>query len=295
MSTKALQKQLVAAIAMVLVAAVALGSSTYAWFANNDTVTANGMEVKAVAEGGIEIRYNVLSTASDDGTAYATTASAGMSEATGLRPTSTAATGTGSAITAKWLHASAAAANDEAAKAGTYADLTAAAGWADGVITNDPVTALDGTYYVVKQFNIRSVSATALAKELKVNSVTVTGASGSADLDKSLRVAIACNSQVVVYAPLGGDASNTVGTGVDANGDRSATATVTNLTPTTVGNLFASANETIPAKNTTDTKYGGYDVRVYIYFEGEDSNHYSDHLTNSLDDLDVTVEFKATI
>ena len=38
MSTKALKKQLMAAIAMVLVAAVALGSSTYAWFAANKIV-----------------------------------------------------------------------------------------------------------------------------------------------------------------------------------------------------------------------------------------------------------------
>lgn len=47
MSTKALKKQLMAAIAMVLVAALALGSSTYAWFASNTTVTASTMEVKA--------------------------------------------------------------------------------------------------------------------------------------------------------------------------------------------------------------------------------------------------------
>ena len=37
-SVKALKKQLAAAIAMVLVAAVALGSSTYAWFVNNTMV-----------------------------------------------------------------------------------------------------------------------------------------------------------------------------------------------------------------------------------------------------------------
>ena len=47
MSTKSLKKQLMAAIAMVLVAAVALGSSTYAWFANNTTVTANTMNITA--------------------------------------------------------------------------------------------------------------------------------------------------------------------------------------------------------------------------------------------------------
>ena len=47
MSTKALKTQLLAAVAMVLVASVALGSSTYAWFASNNKVTAASMEVKA--------------------------------------------------------------------------------------------------------------------------------------------------------------------------------------------------------------------------------------------------------
>ena len=46
-SVKSLQKQLIAAIAMVLVAMIALGSSTYAWFASNTHVDATGMEVKA--------------------------------------------------------------------------------------------------------------------------------------------------------------------------------------------------------------------------------------------------------
>lgn len=47
MSTKALKTQLLAAIAMVLVAGIALGSSTYAWFASNKTVKASGMSVSA--------------------------------------------------------------------------------------------------------------------------------------------------------------------------------------------------------------------------------------------------------
>ena len=36
---------------MVLVAAIALGSSTYAWFANNNKVEANGMKITATTEG----------------------------------------------------------------------------------------------------------------------------------------------------------------------------------------------------------------------------------------------------
>ena len=40
-SVKALKKQMAAAVAMVCVAAVALGSSTYAWFVSNNQVTAD--------------------------------------------------------------------------------------------------------------------------------------------------------------------------------------------------------------------------------------------------------------
>lgn len=47
MNTKALRRQLLAAIAMLLVATVALGSSTYAWFAQNTKVHAEMMSVTA--------------------------------------------------------------------------------------------------------------------------------------------------------------------------------------------------------------------------------------------------------
>ncbi len=47
MDTKALKKQMGAAIAMVLVAAVALGSATFAWFVTNNEVTAKTTGVKA--------------------------------------------------------------------------------------------------------------------------------------------------------------------------------------------------------------------------------------------------------
>lgn len=49
-SVKSLQKQLIAAIAMVLVAMIALGSSTYAWFASNTTVTASTTNISAKSD-----------------------------------------------------------------------------------------------------------------------------------------------------------------------------------------------------------------------------------------------------
>ena len=47
MNSKAIKRQLLAAIAMVLVAALALGSSTFAWFVNNSRVTAETADVTA--------------------------------------------------------------------------------------------------------------------------------------------------------------------------------------------------------------------------------------------------------
>ena len=47
--------KLIPAIAMLLISAVLVSTSTYAWFSMNKTVTASGMKVKAVAEGSIII------------------------------------------------------------------------------------------------------------------------------------------------------------------------------------------------------------------------------------------------
>ena len=49
MNSKAIKRQLLAAIAMVLVAAIALGSSTYAWFVSNNAVTAIGIDLSTTS------------------------------------------------------------------------------------------------------------------------------------------------------------------------------------------------------------------------------------------------------
>ncbi|MDY4754320.1 MAG: hypothetical protein SO355_03110, partial [Candidatus Faecousia sp.] len=80
MNSKAIKRQLLAAIAMVLVAALALGSSTYAWFVASGTVTATGMSVKAQSEGGIVIRFGTGN--------WGTVAEADMTTAKQLYPAS---------------------------------------------------------------------------------------------------------------------------------------------------------------------------------------------------------------
>ena len=62
-------KKLIPALCMLLIAAVMLGTSTYAWFSMNTTVTATGMSVTATTP------VNLLISATEAGT-YANTASA---------------------------------------------------------------------------------------------------------------------------------------------------------------------------------------------------------------------------
>jgi hypothetical protein len=85
MSTKALKSQLLAAVAMVLVASVALGSSTFAWFAANRTVTATDMKVIAQTTGSLVISRGALpleSTSTITVTATDDTAAASLIPAT---------------------------------------------------------------------------------------------------------------------------------------------------------------------------------------------------------------------
>lgn len=81
MSTKALKQQLIAAIAMVLVAAVALSSATYAWFVNNTRVTAGAFTATATTSNALEI--------SNDGNTWLTSIDLGATPLTTWAPVST--------------------------------------------------------------------------------------------------------------------------------------------------------------------------------------------------------------
>lgn len=58
MKAKSRRRLLISSVAMLLVAMLALGTATFAWFTNNKSVIANGMEVKAAAAQGLQITGN---------------------------------------------------------------------------------------------------------------------------------------------------------------------------------------------------------------------------------------------
>lgn len=94
MNSKAIKRQLLAAIAMVLVAAIALGSSTYAWFANNTKVTAEDLQLTAMSNDTFLLINATESTATAIQTAGKTTDSMGMTTTTKVYPSAPALTDT---------------------------------------------------------------------------------------------------------------------------------------------------------------------------------------------------------
>lgn len=270
-SINSLKKQLVAAVAMVCVAAVALGSSTYAWFAANSMVTATTGTVNATGEGGIEIKG-----AHESG--WSTAATESLSSG-GLRPTSNKGDNV-----ATWYHATATVSSSYAATNSTYQVVSDDTNWADGVVSTG---ALAGNYYKVANYTIRPTSGSN-ATALKIDKVTAsTSTTNSTLLNKALRVLVkvtdGTNTSFSLYAPLYETATTyNIWDGTSDNGPS------VSVTAKATGTASEGVLATIPAAGCT--------VDVYVFFEGEDENLKSlNYPTVATDALNVTVQFSATV
>ena len=271
MNSKAIKKQLLAAVAMVLVAAVALGSSTYAWFVASGTVTAQGMKVQARAEGGLAIRW-----AGETSELWATSASAKMETAQKLLPASTA-------DLAKWTYAKALDASKSDADTKSYADVTKVVygGESGAFKTND--------YVVMQPFEVRSTSESKLAKGLYVSGVTVDRAQHK-DLDPALRVGVrmvSASGDVTakyIYAPIDGH-SDSYSWKDASNGNNATDVALEPIGDGTNGkSQLASSTTPIPFDKGQAVK-----VQVFIWYEGEDATLFSNNY--AANDLNVTVAF----
>ena len=270
-SVKALKKQLAAAIAMVCVDAIALGSSTYAWFAQNTNVTAEGMSVQAQAEDGILISNSDRKNWSS--TATATSASAK------LFPTSTRDVTT-------WYHNKSQQADDAEAsqKADTYEKLslenskgTYGVGYVD-TNNDDEYNEGEASYYLLNEFTIKSSAGDLSKTPLYINSVTVKDNNSNNKLDAALRIAIkvAGDENTYIYAPVT-EATATYKVG---GADKS------DLTVKTNDKNIQTTVNAIPSSDT------GVKVQVYAYFEGEDANCKSTNISGiTPDELSVSVVF----
>ena len=272
MTVKSLKKQLAAAIAMVVVAAVALSSSTYAWFVSNNTVTATTASISAQSNAPFLVISNDAIAADTTATSVTTT----VANAT-LFPVQMVEAND-DATTFKWESAYAA---DSAAST-------------EKASTRFVVQSADLTKYYVKQtFHVGTNGTTkGQFKNLRVSAVTVTpGAGTDNEIQEALRVMVVCGKEVAIYdktgtlvtqyTPQSGTATNI--TGLTAAEDRQANGATTNAAYLTV------ADDVFPA---TSGQIGDKTVDVYLYYDGAVANIRTNNI-DKLGSVKATVTFTA--
>ena len=265
MSVKTLRKQLFAAIAMVLVAAVALGSSTYAWFVSNNQVTATTTNISAQSNSA----YLVIDTKATS-TTSTSAATATDTDTVELYPAQVV-NGTGGGY--KFESAYASAANDEIEK--ELSRFTVDDGTADKAVA--------AGYAHKDTFYIGTGGYDGQFSNLKVTGVSISAKDNQkADLVAATRVLITCGDYWCVWR---NGAEVTKVTGITGSGE-SVTTQENNLTP----KYTDDTNKAIAASvsNGRDVT-----VNVYVFYDGAESTVYSDNLAN-LKDCGVTITFEAT-
>lgn len=264
-SVKALKKQMGAAIAMVCVAAVALGSSTYAWFVSNNNVKATTTNISAQSNSA----YLVIDTKTTSKTSTSAT-TATDTTAVKLYPAQVVNGTTTESY--KFESAYAAAADNALEKAATRFTV-GTNGTAEEAVNN--------SYAHKDTFYIGTGGYDGSFTNLKVEGVTVSAKNtDKADLVNAMRVLVVCGDQWTVWE----------------NG-KEVTSVATLKTDGTV-----TENTTLTAKYTDATnkaiaafvsKDNDVTVDVYVFYDGADGEVNSDNLAD-LADCGVTVTFTAT-
>lgn len=265
-TVKALKKQLVAAIAMVLVAAIALGSSTYAWFVSNNKVTGTTTAISAQSNSAyLVIDKKETSTTSKDNFSFVTDATTTPKTAA-LYPAQI----TGNGV---WQSAYASDPTASAEKEGsrfTIKSADAAEGTAEAAVAEK--------YAITHRFYIGTGTYDGEFTDLKVTDLSLSAP--SADIANAMRVLVKCgdNWQVFKY---NADAEE---------GERAIQ--VTTYKTTAAEEVALSGYSDKVAASVSKGKDAVVDV--YVYYDGADTKIKSDNLTNLAKDCGITLTFEAT-
>lgn len=269
-SVKALKKQLAAAIAMVCVAAVALGSSTYAWFVSNNNVDAITTDISAQSNSA----YLVIQEATADKTATdnTSTSSATAEDRTAVELYPAQVVNGTAAGSYKFESAYAAAAGNSLEKTSTRFTV-GTNGTAEEAVNN--------SYAHKDTFYIGTGGYDGSFTNLKVEGVTVSAKNtDKADLVDAMRVLVVCGNQWTVWKN-GAEVTSveTLNTTGDATEETTLTAKYTDAT-----------NKAIAA---SVSKNNDVTVDIYVFYDGADGEVNSNNLAD-LKDCGVTVTFTAT-
>ena len=179
---KALKKQMAAAVAMVCVAAVALGSSTYAWFVSNNTVKGTTTNISAQSNAPF-LKIDSVAVTAGSGTTKTLTEPAGENK---LYPSQVVGVGA-DGKSAKFESAYA----SDKAKADELANSRFTVGDAEAAVT--------GSYAIKQTFYVGTSDDKAGSfKNLTVSSVKVNATAGS-KLENAMRVLVVGEDGWVVW------------------------------------------------------------------------------------------------
>lgn len=201
-------RKLIPALCMLLVSALFVGTSTYAWFSMNTSVSATNMQVTAKSDNiYLQIKQADATAADWDKTDAAVTG------AKDLYPVDYKSI---NGATVAWGR--------------TDSDKTNSVKYTEkGKLTDVTDTA---KYVWSDKFQIRVADQQATATNLILSGVTVTGTS---EMSEALRVLVVTKDGAMIWANTGAEYNNVaatgVGTPVAVNGSNNLAATVTNGTP----------------------------------------------------------------
>lgn len=263
LTTKDLKKQLFAAIAMVTVAGIALGSSTYAWFVTNNNVKATVSTISAKSNAAfLNIKYNASAKDSD------LTADKAELASTALYPAMWSNHVFDESGTVQF--------EEGILKTGTtYQFETATATTPNSATGKDETIKKTGNLettvndgYAVKNTFYINAKATSF-KDLKVSGASIaTDAAGNETLDEALRVLVVCGDNWVLCNKAGIQLCSGASGTSDAN--------------------WGYLNDSVTA---------GTDVQVdmYVFYYGGAAKIYTNNLSAlQAASKNITVDFTAT-
>ena len=263
MDTKALKKQMGAAIAMVLVAAVALGSATFAWFVTNNTVKATTSSISAQSNAAYMTIAKGTTGAKDANESAVETDV--IDEALFPATFGEQADKDGSAHVGQFWTG-----NGETTNDGTLKDALEKIG-----TSGTPAEAVEKGYAVHVPFNVSTKGQK--MKDLKVAGI----ANGKYDAKDEANNGSALAKALRVLVVDGADASKWVVYGQEAD----STKYVVKLSSES-GNAVPNFGDVLPGQD--------HVVNVYLYYEGSDKAVYTNNLGSLTSTNKVTVEFAAT-
>lgn len=266
-SVKSLQKQLIAAVAMVLVAMIALGSSTYAWFVSNNTVKATTSTISAQSNSPfLMIDKSDITPGSTTAISFTDIPEAKLYPAQVVKDTAEGA----NKNKPLFQSAYASAANAADILGGSRYDVAhAAETYAVGPNFGKEIVTTS-EYAIKESFVIGTADPKAGSfKNLKVSKVELVGTSG---LSGALSVLVVCNENWAVYK---------------------ASETGTVLTKYSDGTTSAEGNNTDGVLAAAIPGGTSVNVDVYVFYDGSEDNVYTDNLAN-LTAIGATISFAAT-